>query len=239
MHVTIPSALLCAAVSLQASGGKTSPTTKTEHIRGTIQSVDREALTVATSAGSVRVRLSPSTAVTRVVRSDRAQITDGSFLGITSVTNPDGSQRAVEVHVFPEAMRGAGEGSYGWDWPGDSRRSTMTNGTAVASKMTNGTVAAQSKMTNGTVAAQSKMTNGTVAAQSSGSSLTIEYKSDAGGGSQTITIPPGIPVVALEPGQSGDLQPGVHVFVIATRSSEGVLTADRVAAGKDGTVPPM
>jgi len=217
MHVTIPSALLCAAVSLQASGGKTSPTTTTEHIRGTIQSVDREALTVATSAGSVRVRLSPSTAVTRVVRSDRAQITDGSFLGITSVTDPDGSQRAVEVHVFPEAMRGAGEGSYGWDWPGDSRHSTMTNGTAVASRMT----------------------NGTVAAQASGSSLTIEYKSDAGGGSQTITIPPGIPVVALEPGQSGDLQPGVHVFVVATRSSEGVLTADRVVAGKDGAAPPM
>ncbi len=215
MH--IPSALLCAAVSLQASGGTTSPSTKTEHIRGTIQSVDREALTVATSAGSVRVRLSPSTPVTRVVRSDRAQITDGSFLGITSVTDPDGSQRAVEVHVFPEAMRGAGEGSYGWDWPGDSRRSTMTNGTAVASKMT----------------------NGTVAAQSSGSSLTIEYKSDAGGGSQTITIPPGIPVVALEPGQSGDLQRGVHVFVVATRSSDGVLTADRVVAGKDGAVPPM
>jgi len=217
MHVTVPSALLCAAVSLQASGGKTSPSTKPEHIRGTIQSVDREALTVATSAGSVRVRLSPSTAVIRVVRSDRAQITDGSFLGITSVTDPDGSQRAVEVHVFPEAMRGAGEGSYGWDWPGDSRRSTMTNGTAVASKMT----------------------NGTVTAQASGSSLTIEYKSDSGGGSQTITIPPGIPVVALEPGQSGDLQPGAHVFVVATRSSEGVLTADRVVAGKDGAVPPM
>jgi hypothetical protein len=209
--------LLCAAVSLQASGGKTSPSTKPEHIRGTILSVDREALTVATSAGSVRVRLSPSTAVTRVVRSDRAQITDGSFLGITSVTDPDGSQRAVEVHVFPEAMRGAGEGSYGWDWPGESRRSTMTNGTAVASKMT----------------------NGTVTAQASGSSLTIEYKSDSGGGSQTITIPPGIPVVALEPGQSGDLQPGAHVFVVATRSSEGVLTADRVVAGKDGAVPPM
>jgi hypothetical protein len=93
-------------------------------------------------------------------------------------------------------------------------------------------------MTNGTAVA-SRMTNGTVAAQASGSSLTIEYKSDAGGGSQTITIPPGIPVVALEPGQSGDLQPGVHVFVIATRSSEGVLTADRVVAGKDGAVPPM
>jgi len=217
MHVTVLPALLCAAVSLQASGGNASPSTKPEHIRGTIQSVARDALTVATSAGSVRVRLPPSTPVTRVVRSDRAQITDGSFLGITSVTDPDGSQRAVEVHVFPEAMRGAGEGSYGWDWPGDSRSSKMTNGTAVASRMT----------------------NGTVSARASGSSLTLEYRSDAGGGSQTITIPPGIPVVALEPGQSGDLQPGVHVFVVATRSSEGVLTADRVVAGKDGAVPPM
>jgi len=217
MNVTVLPAFLCAAVSLQASGGKTSPSTKPEHIRVTIQSVARDALTVATSAGSVRVRLPPSTPVTRVVRSDRAQITDGSFLGITSVTDPDGSQRAVEVHVFPEAMRGAGEGSYGWDWPGDSRSSKMTNGTAVASRMT----------------------NGTVSARASGSSLTLEYRSDAGGGSQTITIPPGIPVVALEPGQSGDLQPGVHVFVVATRSSEGVLTADRVLAGKDGAVPPM
>ena len=50
-----------------------------------------------------------------VGQSDRAHITDGSFLGITSVTDPDGSQRAVEVHVFPEAMRGTGEGSYDWD----------------------------------------------------------------------------------------------------------------------------
>jgi hypothetical protein len=103
----------------------------------------------------------------------------------------------------------------------------MTNGTAVASKMSNGTVS------------RSKMTNGTVSAQASGSSLTLQYKSDSAGGSQTITIPPGIPVVALEPGQSADLQPGVHVFVVATRSSEGVLTADRVLAGKDGAVPPM
>jgi len=95
-------------------------------------------LTVATSGASARVQLAPSTPIAVVVQSDRAQITDGSFLGVTSVANADGSQRAVEVHVFPEAMRGTGEGSYGWDWPGGSG-SKMTNGTAVASKMTNGT----------------------------------------------------------------------------------------------------
>jgi hypothetical protein len=103
----------------------------------------------------------------------------------------------------------------------------MTNGTAVASKMTNGTVSS------------SKMTNGTVTAQAGGSSLTVQYKNGASGDSQTITIPRGIPVVAIEPGQSGDLQPGVHVFVVATRDSGGVFTANRVLAGKNGMVPPM
>jgi hypothetical protein len=173
----------------------------------------------------VQVRLAPSTAIATVVQSDRAHLTDGSFLGITSVAGPDGSRRAVEVHVFPEAMRGTGEGNRGWDWPGASGNSKMTNGTA-------------SSMTNGTVSS-SKMTNGTVTAQDGGSSLTLQYKDGASGGSQTITIPPGIPVVAIEPGQSSDLQPGAHVFVLATRDSAGVLTADRVLAGKNGVVPPM
>ena len=124
-------------------------------------------------------------------------------------------------------MRGTGEGSYGWDLPGvDGGGSKMTNGTAAASKMTNGTVSA------------SKMTNGTVSAQEGGS-LTLQYKDGTSGGSQTITIPPGIPVVAIEPGQSTDLQPGAHVFVVAHRTSEGMLTADRVLAGRNGVVPPM
>jgi hypothetical protein len=101
--------------------------------------------------------------------------------------------------------------------------------------MTNGTA---SKMTNGTVS-NSKMTNGTVTAQDGGSSLTLQYRDGASDGSQTITIPPGIPVVAIEPGQSSDLQPGVYVFVVATRDSAGVLTANRVLAGKNGVTPPM
>jgi hypothetical protein len=83
------------------------------------------------------------------------------------------------------------------------------------------------------------MTNGTVSGQASGSSLTLSYKDGSSRGSQTITLPPDIPVVALEPGAQGDLQPGVHVLVIASRKAAGVLTADRVLAGKNGLVPPM
>jgi hypothetical protein len=223
-RLTVLSAFFCAAVLLQACGSRSSPSTNPEHIRGTVQDLDGQVLTVATSTGSVRVQLAQPTQVATVGQSDRSHITDGSFLGITSVTQPDGSQRAVEVHVFPEAMRGTGEGSYSWDLPG-----------AGGSKMTNGTA---SKMTNGTVSA-SKMTNGTVTAQKDRSSLTLQYKDGTSGGSQTITIPPDTPVVALEPGQERDLQPGVHVFVVAHRTPDGQLAADRILAGKDGIVPPM
>jgi hypothetical protein len=222
-RLAVLTTLLSMALLLQACG-KPSSTSQPEHVRGAIQTVDGQALTIATSAGSVRVQLAPSTAIATVVQSDRAHLTDGSFLGITSVVAPDGSRRAVEVHVFPESMRGTGEGSRGWDWPGASADSKMTNGTA-------------SKMTNGTVS-HSTMTNGTVTADG-GSSLTLQYKDGASKGSQAITIPPGVPVDAIEPGQSADLQPGVHVFVVATRDSAGVLVADRVLVGKDGVVPPM
>ena len=222
-RLAVLTTLLSMALLLQACG-KPSSTSQPEHVRGAIQTVDGQALTIATSAGSVRVQLAPSTAIATVVQSDRAHLTDGSFLGITSVVAPDGSRRAVEVHVFPESMRGTGEGSRGWDWPGASADSKMTNGTA-------------SKMTNGTVSS-STMTNGTVTADG-GSSLTLQYKDGASKGSQAITIPPGVPVDAIEPGQSADLQPGVHVFVVATRDSARVLVADRVLVGKDGVVPPM
>jgi hypothetical protein len=223
------SAFLFAAVLMQACANRSSSASSNpDHIRGTIRSLDGQVLTVATPDGTVRVQLTEPTRIATVVQADRERLTDGSFLGITSVTEPDGSQRAVEVHVFPDSMRGTGEGSNPWDWPGaDGGSSKMTNGTAASSKMTNGTVSG------------SKMTNGTVTAQEGGSSLTLQFKNGASGGSQTITIPPGIPVVAIEPGQSADLQPGAHVFVIAHRNGDGMLAADRVLAGKNGVVPPM
>lgn len=233
-RLAVLSTLLCTAVLLQACGTgsstSTSASTSTSsgHIRGRVQSVDGQVLTVATSTGPARVQLAPSTLVNTVVQSDRAHIKDGSFLGIVSVTEGDGSLRAVAITVIPEEMRGTGEGSYPWDVPGaDAGRSKMTNGTVAASRMTNGTVSS------------SKMTNGTVTAQGGESSLTVQYKDGTSTGSQTITVPPGIPVVGIEPGRTADVQSGVHVTVIAHPDSEGTLIADRVLAGRNGVVPPM
>jgi len=196
---------------LQACGTRTAVSTSAEHVRGTAQSVDAGSVTVSTATGSERVGLEPGTRFATLVASDREHITNGSFLGITSIAQPDGSRRAVEVHIFPEAMRGTGEGSYAWDLPG-AGSSKMTNGTAVSSKMTNGTVTA-----------------------GAGKSLTLQYH----GSDQTIAIPDGIPIVALEPGQSTDLVAGAHVFVVAHRNADGKLVADRVMIGKNGLTPPM
>ena len=148
-RLTILTVLFSATLFLQAwSNSNSGRSTTSEYIRGLVRSVDGGVLTVETSAGAVRVQLASSAPVATIVPSDPTHIRDGSYLGMTSVMESDGSQRAVEVHVFAEAMRGAGEGSFGWDWPGASQNSRMTNGTA--SKMSNGTAVA-SKMTNGTV----------------------------------------------------------------------------------------
>ena len=213
------------------------------HIRGTIQSVKGNVLTVLSSSGPVRVTLTANLPVVSVIPADRSQIKDGTFLGIASVPGASGAQNAREVVVFPEAARGTGEGSYDWDLPGGSSAapsaSRMTNGTASHSRMTNGTVShsiSHSMMTNGT-ARKSRMTNGSVT-KSSGGALTLTYKNGATTGSQTISLPANIPIVTLAPGSPAQLKPGAHVFVVG-HGPAGAVVADRILVGKDGLVPPM
>jgi len=209
---------------------------RAEHVRGTVVSIDAAAIVVATANGSVRVRLAPETGFATVVKSDRQHITDGSFLGIASVTAIDGSQRATGVTILPGAQRASAEGQFDWDLPSTATGSKMTNGTAANSKMTNGT-ATGSKMTNG-AATRSKMTNGTVSAAPAGA-LTLQFKDAEQNRSETIAIPADVPVVALAPAQAADVQRGARAVVFAHRDAGGTLIADRVIVGKNGVVPPM
>jgi hypothetical protein len=211
---------------------------QTEHVRGVVARIDAEQLTVTAPAGAIVVRLKPDTTYGAVVKADPSHITDGSYVGIASVAQPDGTQRAAEVHVFSEALRGTGEGSHEWDLPGThGGASRMSNGQVTASKMTNGTVARSTSTSTST--STSKMTNGTVAAARNGQTLTLRYNAGGSSGTQTITIPPGIPIVAVERGTRADLAQGAHVFVTASRAADGTLTAVRILAGKNGAVPPM
>ena len=210
---------LLAALSFPAVAA---PPPSAVRVRGTIQSLTPKVLTVSAASGPVRVLLAGPPQVVSVVPSSRAQIKPGSFLGIASVTQPNGTQRAAEVVVFPEAARGTGEGSYDWDLPtGGKGHSRMTNGTVAPSP------------------GHSKMTNGTVSRQTGSSALTLQYKSGSGMGSQAITLPANIPVVTFAPGQASQLTSGAHVIVFATRQANGILKAERVLVGKNGLTPPM
>jgi hypothetical protein len=94
-------------------------------IRGTIERVDGSIYVVKTREGSeVNVALAPKPQIAGVVKASLSDIKQGSFVGVTAVPQADGSQRALEVHIFPESMRGTGEGHYPWDL---RPQSTMTN----------------------------------------------------------------------------------------------------------------
>ena len=150
-------------------------------------------------------------------------VATGAFIGTTAVEQPDGTLKAVEVHVFPESMRGTGEGHRPMDTePG----STMTNAT-----VTNVTAAPKS-------APRSTMTNATVANVAPGGSarkLTLQYK----GGEKTVVVGDGVPVVMVEAGDPSMLVPGAHIVVTAAKQLDGTLTTDRISVGKNGIVPPI
>jgi hypothetical protein len=96
-------------------------------VRGTIEGVDGDMLAVKSRAGEdVKLRMTADMRVVGIVKIALSDIKVGSFIGTTTVPGPDGSQNAIEVHVFPEEMRGTGEGSRPFDLRPNS---TMTNAT--------------------------------------------------------------------------------------------------------------
>jgi len=94
-------------------------------LRGTIERVDGPILVVKTRDGAEqKLTLTDKPIFVAIVKSTVADIKPGMFVGSTALPQPDGRLRAVEVHIFPEAMRGTGEGHRDWDL---KPKSTMTN----------------------------------------------------------------------------------------------------------------
>ncbi|HLW91149.1 MAG TPA: DUF5666 domain-containing protein [Roseiarcus sp.] len=95
-------------------------------LRGAIESVNGDALVVQTRGGETdNVRLKPEAKIGAVLQAQLSDITPGRFIGVAAAPGPDGVLKALEVHIFPETMRGMGEGFRPFDLaPGSS----MTNG---------------------------------------------------------------------------------------------------------------
>jgi hypothetical protein len=99
----------------------------TVRIRGTIEAVDGPVLSIKTREGSeVKVKTTDNVAVFGVVKTSLSEIKPGSYIGVTAMPEPDGTQKAIAVHIFPENQRGAAEGFRPWDLRANS---TMTNAT--------------------------------------------------------------------------------------------------------------
>jgi hypothetical protein len=104
-------------------------------VRGTIESVDGDVLAVKSRSGEdVKLHMTPDMRVVGITKISLSDIKVGSFIGTTTVPGPDGMPTAVEVHVFPEEMRGTGEGSRPYDLRPNS---TMTNATVAESVVGN------------------------------------------------------------------------------------------------------
>jgi hypothetical protein len=96
-------------------------------IRGTIESVDGAVLTIKSREGTeMKVRMTDNVAIFGVVKTELSEIKPGSYIGVSAMPEPDGTQKALAVHIFPESQRGAAEGFRPWDLRPNS---TMTNAT--------------------------------------------------------------------------------------------------------------
>ena len=98
---------------------------ETVRVRGTIDRVEGPVYVIKNREGAeVRLTVTDNPLFVAIVKSSMADIKPGMFVGSTGMTQPDGSQRAIEVHIFPESMRGTGEGHYDWDLKPNTK---MTN----------------------------------------------------------------------------------------------------------------
>ena len=117
---------LIALLALPAAAQQAPQGTPTR-IRGTVEKLDGQALSVKSREGQqMTIALAPNVTVSYLVKKSLADIKAGDFVATTSTKGTDGKNHSVELRIFPEQMRGLGEGQYAWDLTPES---TMTNAT--------------------------------------------------------------------------------------------------------------
>jgi hypothetical protein len=111
--------LICVSVPAAAADD-------TVRIRGTIERVEGPVYVVKNREGAeLKLTVTDNPLFVAIAPSTMADIKQGMFVGSAGMMQPDGTQKAIEVHIFPESMRGTGEGHYDWDLKPQTK---MTNG---------------------------------------------------------------------------------------------------------------
>jgi hypothetical protein len=119
--------VLAAALAVVAMISSAAAQQQTMRVRGTVEKLDGNMLMVKSRDGAeLHIMLTDNVNVVGVEKAALSDITVGSYIGSAAMPQPDGSQKALEVHIFPESMRGTGEGHRPY---APVPQSTMTNGT--------------------------------------------------------------------------------------------------------------
>ena len=197
--------LLAASIIPNIAWAQEQPAPPISGVLGKIESFTGSSLDVATPSGVVHVRVTQPLVTYKQVPSDMSHVTSNSYVGVPSEQQTDGSELAKQVIIFPKELRGAAEGSVLTDAPGATIHSRMTNGSVSKPAVSH-----------------SRMTNGSVE-KGGGSSLVVRYQD----GSQTISIPAGVPVtlVAKEPVTLGA---GDVIYAPTEKLSDGTLTTNKI-----------
>jgi hypothetical protein len=212
-------AVVAAVVAMLAAGAACASPAR---VAGTITRAAGDAIVVTTAdARAENVHVDASTRISIRTPADHSILEKGRLVGATATPQPDGSLLASEVHVFPESRRASTQQGH-----------HPMSGRPAGTTMTNATVGAVTKP------APRPTGNATVAAASAAKGamrLTLDYP----GGSQTIVVPDGVPVVTMSDGDRSALVAGAHVIVSGERGSDGTIAAARINVGAHGSVPPM
>ncbi|MEJ8838057.1 hypothetical protein [Ramlibacter sp. AN1133] len=199
--------VLCTTLALAQTAAPAAPTVR---LRGTIERVDAMTLTVKERSGEVITLVRPADmGVIEVVPINLADIKPGNFVGTAAMPQPDGTQLALEVLVFPESARGSGEGHYPWDL---QPQSTMTNATVADLAAAPATVPGGQKLT----------------LRYKGGEKTVIVPANV----PVVTFKPG------KEDEKALLVPGARVMVTA-QEKDARPTALRVLVGRNGFAPPM
>ena len=197
--------LLAAQVFPNIALAQAQPAPPLAGVLGKVQSFTDSSLDVATPTGVIHVKVTQPLATYKQIPSDLNHVTSNSYIGVASVQQADGTELAKQVIIFPKELRGAAEGSVLTDAPGATTHSRMTNGSVSKPAVSH-----------------SRMTNGTVQKGDS-STLVVRYQD----GSQTISIPSGVPVVmvAKEP---VTVSAGDFVYAATEKLPDGTLTTNKI-----------
>jgi hypothetical protein len=174
-------------------------------VLGKVQSFTGRSLEVATPSGVVHVTVKQPLATYKQIPSDLSHVVSTSYVGVASEQQADGTELAKQVIIFPKELRGAAEGSVLLDAPGATTHNRMTNGSV-----------------SNPAVSHSRMTNGTVQ-KGGASTLVVRYQD----GSQTISVPAGVPVVLVAKG-TVTLSAGDTVYAATEKLPDGTLTTNKI-----------